>query len=166
MNMHIKRRHHNNGMQNTNNNNRRQGQGRYNNNNNNNNNNGGGNGQRPRKNYAALREKFMNQARDAMASGDRVLAEYYLQHADHYYRMQQEFMEQRSKWREQQQAQQPENAVAISEGSMDEDMPGQDEPDMDIPNNSNVLPAFLTRPAPTSNAEAPKEPVGGNWEEE
>jgi|GEM_PF-1585190 len=42
---------------------------------------------RPRKNYAASREKYLSQARDALASGDRVLAENYYQHADHCYRM-------------------------------------------------------------------------------
>lgn len=42
---------------------------------------------RPRKNYAAAREKYLAQARDALASGDRVLAENYYQHAEHCYRM-------------------------------------------------------------------------------
>jgi len=50
------------------------------------NNNSGQHG-RPRKNYPALREKYLAQARDALASGDRVLAENYFQHADHCYRM-------------------------------------------------------------------------------
>ena len=45
------------------------------------------NGGRPRKNYAANREKYLTQARDALAAGDRVLAENYFQHADHCYRM-------------------------------------------------------------------------------
>ena len=44
-------------------------------------------GGRPRKNYSAMREKYLLQARDALASGDRVLAENYFQHADHCYRM-------------------------------------------------------------------------------
>lgn len=48
---------------------------------------GGGGGNRPRKNYSAMREKYLQQARDAQASGDRVLAENYYQHADHCYRM-------------------------------------------------------------------------------
>ncbi len=49
------------------------------------NNNSGGN--RPRKNYGAMREKYLAQARDALAMGDRVLAENYFQHADHCFRM-------------------------------------------------------------------------------
>ena len=42
---------------------------------------------RPRRNYGAAREKYLNQAREALAAGDRVLAENYFQHADHCYRM-------------------------------------------------------------------------------
>src|SRR5687768_14381232 len=45
------------------------------------------NNNRPRKNYAASREKYLAQARDALAAGDRVLAENFFQHADHCYRM-------------------------------------------------------------------------------
>lgn len=102
--------------------------------------------QRPRKNYAALKEKYTNQAKEAMASGDRVLAEYYFQHADHYYRMQQEFYESRNRWREQQAASgnfvnEAEDAESDAEAESAESA----EPDIDIPNNSNVLPAFLTR---------------------
>jgi hypothetical protein len=47
----------------------------------------GQNNNRPRKNYPALREKYLAQARDALAAGDRVLAENYFQHAEHCYRM-------------------------------------------------------------------------------
>src|SRR4051812_29101868 len=51
------------------------------------NNNGGGGNNSPRKNYSAMREKYLQQARDALAAGDRVLAENYFQHADHCFRM-------------------------------------------------------------------------------
>ncbi len=54
-------------------------------------NHGGGEGEfvSPRQVQAAKnnREKYINQARDAMSSGDRVKAEYYYQHADHYQRI-------------------------------------------------------------------------------
>ncbi|MFZ5608140.1 MAG: DUF4167 domain-containing protein [Pseudomonadota bacterium] len=43
--------------------------------------------QRSRGNPAQLLEKFKSLARDALAMGDRVLAENYLQHADHYLRL-------------------------------------------------------------------------------
>lgn len=37
--------------------------------------------------YQDLRDKYNGQARDALSGGDRVTAEYYFQHADHYFRM-------------------------------------------------------------------------------
>ena len=46
----------------------------------------GGN-MRPRGNAQQLMEKFLTMARDATAVGDRVAAENYFQHADHYYRV-------------------------------------------------------------------------------
>jgi len=60
---------------------------------NNNRNQGGGQGgadlntARQRRTAMAQREKYMNMARDALAGGDRVQAEYYFQHAEHYYRV-------------------------------------------------------------------------------
>lgn len=48
------------------------------------------------------RDKFQNQARDAQHSGDRVLMEYYLQHADHYQRLINEFNEEQESRRPQQ----------------------------------------------------------------
>ncbi len=52
---------------------------------------GGMNDARARGNAQQLLEKYKNMARDAATSGDRVLAEYYMQHADHYYRVVTEF---------------------------------------------------------------------------
>ena len=46
----------------------------------------GGNN-RPRGNAQQLMEKYLALARDASSAGDRVLAENYFQHADHYYRV-------------------------------------------------------------------------------
>jgi hypothetical protein len=51
---------------------------------------GGGNSsrdQRVRGNAAQLLEKYKNMARDAQLAGDRVQTEYYLQFADHYFRV-------------------------------------------------------------------------------
>ncbi len=42
---------------------------------------------RARGNAAQLLEKYKNMARDAQTQGDRVLTEYYLQFADHYFRV-------------------------------------------------------------------------------
>jgi hypothetical protein len=46
----------------------------------------GGNN-RPRGNAQQLMEKYLALARDSASAGDRVLAENYFQHADHYYRV-------------------------------------------------------------------------------
>lgn len=76
---------------NRNNNNRRRGRG-----NNNNNNRGGGGGQggqgnridsRARGNAPQMLEKYRKLAHDASLNDDRVLTEYYLQFADHYFRV-------------------------------------------------------------------------------
>src|SRR5262245_38553711 len=85
---------HNNNNRNHGNN--RGGQRRYNNRGGYRNNNSGGNnntynedGINPHqvRNASNLRNKYLGLARDAAASGDRVLAENYLQHADHYVRL-------------------------------------------------------------------------------
>lgn len=129
---------------------------------------GGGNFQnnRPRKNYAALREKYMNMARDAMGMGDRVLAEYYLQHADHYFRMQAEFLEERNQ-RNQIRASEGQPPEPVEESAEDE---GSVEEEMNIPNNSNVLPAFLTQQLPQAqpaSSDASENPATNrSWEEE
>src|SRR5688572_8243447 len=46
-----------------------------------------GNNNRPRGNAQQLMEKYLALARDSASAGDRVLAENYFQHADHYYRV-------------------------------------------------------------------------------
>lgn len=58
------------------------GNGSNNGNNNSNNNNNGQRGERAK----AMRGKYLDKARDALASGDRVTAEHYFQYADHYTR--------------------------------------------------------------------------------
>ncbi len=50
-----------------------------------------GNNERVRGNASQLMEKYKNLARDAASAGDRVLGEYYMQHADHYFRVLAEF---------------------------------------------------------------------------
>ncbi len=42
---------------------------------------------RNNQNAAKLVEKYNNLAREAMSSGDKILSENYLQHADHFYRI-------------------------------------------------------------------------------
>ena len=67
---------------------------------------GGGNARdnRQRGNAAQLLEKYKSMARDSQLAGDRVQTEYYLQFADHYFRI---LEEGRSRFEEQQQSQQP-----------------------------------------------------------
>lgn len=123
---------------------------------------GGNNNNRPRKNYPQLREKYLNQAKDALSSGDRVMAEYYFQHADHCYRM---MVEDGWKPREhhqdngQQDQPQVDGQQAEAAPSAEESMP-----------DANALPSFLTMgytaAAGTSNTEqAAANPNQGQWEE-
>lgn len=98
----------------------RRNRGRNNNNNgrpNSNNRGGGDNGNRidnrARGNATQLLEKYKNMARDAQMAGDRVNAEYYLQFADHYFRV---LADNRARQEEQQQRYRPRE-----EGNFDED---------------------------------------------
>ncbi len=55
---------------------------------------------------ANVYEKYLQLARDANASGDRVMAENYLQHAEHYYRIMAAQQAQLQQYQQQQQANQ------------------------------------------------------------
>jgi len=124
------------------------------------------NPQRARKNYPAMREKYMNQARDAMSAGDRVLAEYYLQHADHCFRMQQEFLAERAQRYPQQQAQpgqEGQNNLPQQDSAEDT---GPVEEEVNLSSSATALPAFLTGGAPAQQQGEQKPPVSPNWEEE
>lgn len=59
--------------------------------------------ERVRGNAHQLLEKYKQLARDASQAGDRVLAEYYLQHADHYFRTLSEFRARQDEQRPQRQ---------------------------------------------------------------
>ena len=107
-----------NNMRKRNNNQRRHGGGggqrRYNNQGGGGGNRGGNDGQniaRQKHHATQMREKYMNHARDAQNNGDRVDVEYYLQHVDHYNRVLTDIAaieaERQEKFREQQQANQP-----------------------------------------------------------
>lgn len=134
------------------------GQHRYNNNNRNNNNRKfGSNNNRPqgedsgnvartRRNATQSREKYQNLAREALSSGDRVLSENYLQHAEHYYRVlaalpPEEVRQQHQPRNEQNQSQTSEDTVA-SENSENTNSETQA---VDSP-IENLLPAFITQP--------------------
>ena len=78
---------------------------------------GGGGGFNPNRSYDSngpevkirgsashIYEKYLQLARDANASGDRVMAENYLQHAEHYYRIMAAAQAQQAQWQAQQAA--------------------------------------------------------------
>jgi hypothetical protein len=55
-------------------------------------------------------EKYLQLARDANSGGDRIMAENYLQHAEHYYRIMAAAAAQQAQYQAQQAAQQPQHA--------------------------------------------------------
>ncbi len=117
------------------------------------------NSNRPRKNYGAMREKYLTQARDALSAGDRVLAENYFQHADHCFRMIAEENASRPQRVHVPHGQQAAENIAETVDNVSENSEGDDS----ISTNVTSLPAFLT-----ANYEAPKkegEPVVQNWED-
>ena len=73
---------------------------------------------RARGNAAQLLEKYKNLARDAQMQGDRVNAEYYLQFADHYFRV---LSETRSRFEEQNPNAQNQNRRPRDDEDQDED---------------------------------------------
>jgi hypothetical protein len=85
--------------------------------------NAGGNRQdnRQRGNAAQLLEKYKSLARDAQLAGDRVQTEYYLQYADHYYRV---LEDNRSRFEEQQAQRRPrrDEEEFESDGEGDEEL--------------------------------------------
>ncbi len=105
-----------------------------------------------------MREKYLAQARDALAAGDRVLAENYFQHADHCFRMiAEENASRPQRVHAPQEQQEQQVAEAVPEAVVEEDDT--------ISTNVSSLPAFLT-----ANYEPPKKEgeavVSPNWEEE
>ena len=62
-----------------------------------------------RGNASTVYEKYLQLARDANSSGDRVMAENYLQHAEHYYRILAAQQAQQQQYQQQQQANQQNN---------------------------------------------------------
>ncbi|MCE7794933.1 DUF4167 domain-containing protein [Sphingobium sufflavum] len=113
---------------------------------NNNNNNGGprqngggnrGNGDsgnridnRARGNAAQLLEKYRNMARDAQLAGDRVNMEYYLQFADHYFRV---LADNRARQEEQQGGQQGQRFQRFDASEQDEEFGSDDDGLGDLP---------------------------------
>jgi Domain of unknown function (DUF4167) len=144
-----------------NNNNRNRNNNNNNNRNRNNNNRGGGGGQRnngmndarARGNAQQLLEKYKNMARDAAQNGDRVLAEYYMQFADHYFRV---FSEYRARFEEQRVQEQRANGTFDeneNRNSHDDDIEGVDSVDLAQPSGfgpATAVQSFGADAAPTA----------------
>jgi hypothetical protein len=88
--------------------------------------NAGGNARdnRQRGNAAQLLEKYKSLARDAQLAGDRVQTEYYLQYADHYFRV---LEDSRSRFEEQQAQRRPRRDDDEDEDEGNEEMAAQSE---------------------------------------
>jgi hypothetical protein len=89
---------------------------------------GGGGGFNPNRSYDSsgpevkirgtashIYEKYLQLARDANAMGDRIMAENYLQHAEHYFRIMAAAQAQQAAWQAQQAAQQPRPATGTGD---------------------------------------------------
>ncbi len=76
---------------------------------------------RIRGNAMQVYEKYLNLARDAQASGDRVKAESLLQHSEHYYRIVLSIQEATGEIYQQRSAQEGEQAEIQQDGTMMED---------------------------------------------
>jgi hypothetical protein len=83
---------------------------------------------RQRGNAAQLLEKYKSMARDSQLAGDRVQTEYYLQYADHYFRV---LEESRSRFEEQQGNRRPRREDEDYESEGDEEMAAESDSDED-----------------------------------
>ena len=86
---------------------------------------------RQRGNAAQLLEKYKSMARDSQLAGDRVQTEYYLQFADHYFRM---LGDSRPRADEQQRRQRDDDGYNDDDGDdrMEADMDGDNDSDADL----------------------------------
>ncbi len=119
-----------------------------------NNNNGGGGGFNPNRTFDSngpeikirgsashVYEKYLQLARDANSSGDRVMAENYLQHAEHYYRIMAAQQAQMQQYQQQQQQQQQQQAYQNGGNGNGQMRQGQGEQPY-VQNGSQNGPAF------------------------
>lgn len=112
---------------------------------------------RIRGNAYQINEKYLTLARDAASAGDRILAESYLQHAEHYQRtineMTEEFNQQQQSQNQYQQGQQPQPYVPAAGA---EQQPSVAAAEMTQPGNvmNDLDQGFLVGPRRSENAEA------------
>ena len=118
-----------------------------------NNNSGNRQDNRQRGNAAQLHEKYKSMARDAQQSGDRVQTEYYLQFADHYFRM---LGDARPRFDEQKRARDDDDRM---DSDMDNDGDGEldgDSEDQPQRARSDEQPQRTGRPRPTNDRAEPR----------
>jgi hypothetical protein len=106
---------------------------------------------RIRGNAIQITEKYLTLARDAQASGDRVLAESYLQHAEHYQRMLNEAQEEFNRYQAQNgQQHQPQNGQQNAAPASD-DIGAGEQPDVAM---QDLDQGFLVGTRPQAPADA------------
>ena len=120
-----------------------------------NNNSGNRQDNRQRGNAAQLHEKYKSMARDAQQSGDRVQTEYYLQFADHYFRM---LGDARPRFDEQKRARDDDDRMDSdmdNDGDGDGDLDGDSE-DQSQRARSDEQPQRASRPRPSNDRAEPR----------
>lgn len=116
---------------------------------------------RTRRNATQSREKYLSMARDAMAMGDRVLAENYLQHADHFYRVLMALPPEEARQPYQRHGN-PQAAGADQQvpGENPEHVVSDTGTETPVPEHiahASSLPSFITHPSSTSQENLPQE---------
>ncbi len=107
---------------------------------------------RIRGNAYQINEKYLALARDAAGAGDRVLAESYYQHAEHYQRFINEIAEEYGHQTQQQSQQQPQYG---SDGEFQPDLAGSEQPSL-----SDLDQGFLVGPRHTAAVVSEDQPQG------
>ena len=102
---------------------------------------------RVRGNAAQMLEKYRQLARDVGQAGDRVAAEYYMQYADHYYRVVNEFRQRENEQRPPQQQGQPQQQYRQN-GQREEYDDQNDDDGYDAPEPLRVSDMTVTHAAP------------------
>lgn len=128
-------------------------------------NNGGGNGRfRTENNSAKMkavsanRDKYLNLARDAMSSGDRVEAENFLQHAEHYYRVLAVLQEEDARYRAERQQEQQANFVEGGDNNA-QDFGSDDDSDDAVSTANSAAPQSSAQQSSSSDSSEPRAQV-------
>ena len=118
---------------------------------------------RIRGNAFQVNEKYLSMARDVAAAGDRVLAESYLQHAEHYQRMLNEAAIEFGDHQPSQQQQQQQPSFNNNNGGNAMDMAGSEQPEVNARpmNGQEEIPAPVSHQTQPGNEQASAQDQGG-----